>query len=202
MAAATTSRAVARTNMSVRVYHSRRFVPAFEAETGPLDACLAWVRDEAPRPFLVLSHETDRHAHEVVYAPAKLYADLDVALDVPDGEAACDALAAALAAAVEAQFQVRADVLVLDASRPGEKLSRHHCDVADVASPASAVLFNSVVASPSIDAECVRYFIDWQIVNTGRSAVRAAVVVVVVARHTHATTRRRRSSSLATIYVA
>jgi len=129
-----------------RVYHSRRFVPEFESDTGPLDACLAWVASEAPRSFLVLAHETPhtrreyealdaeavaryartpnaaRHAHEVVIGPPKLYADLDAG---PDAEAACDALAAALCAAVESQFDVRAKMLVLDASRPGEKVSRH-----------------------------------------------------------------------------
>jgi len=125
------------------LYRSRRFVAGDEdAPEGPLRAALDWAH-AGERPFLVLAHETERtvreyealdetelarwarepsferHAHEVVAAPAKLYADFDHA-----SLAAIERLTLALEASARERFDVVTTRIELDASR-GAKTSRH-----------------------------------------------------------------------------
>lgn len=69
-----------------------------------------------------------RHAHEVIWTPTKLYAELDMyCIDTFDAPALAAEFTRALETAVRDRFPAvaRTATLVLDASRPGEKVSRH-----------------------------------------------------------------------------
>lgn len=121
-----------------------------EGDEKPLERCLKWrneARREHQQDFLVVSHElsvhnreymamsydemcrwaslslTERHFHEVIIGPTKLYADVDMVAS-GDCEELYQRLIEALVTEASERFGVSCDVLTLDSSN-STKFSRH-----------------------------------------------------------------------------